>query len=341
MNIYLFPNGDAETGDFPSRKKHDWTNVAWIVTHQCTLGCPYCIGWKSRTPDVTAINKIGIDGVVRNFEKLRENAKKDVYLIVSGGEPSMVPNLNKVFSELGKRGFILELHTNLVTGNFMEFLDGVDPKYMGQFMATYHPWALEKNKEFHDRYIRNMTELVSRGFTGVFKVIIPPTEFKDLEQNISRWQREIPHGTPLLPWIYIKDTPYSSINAAGAYPQAYTVEQRDKLKKVTKFRNTTQQAYCRGGGFFKGMLCSAGSGFLYMDIDGNVFRCFTCRNLKNLGSLLTGEFNIMQDNAPCPNNYCSTVCEGLWYGVDPWRYTPGEEEKDCYYCRFGPKVPGI
>ena len=44
MNKHVMKNGDIEVGDYVARITPSYVNIVWIITEQCNLGCPYCIG---------------------------------------------------------------------------------------------------------------------------------------------------------------------------------------------------------------------------------------------------------------------------------------------------------
>jgi len=327
-----------ELGDFPSRKRLDWLNLAWIITHQCTMNCPYCVGWKSKTPVPTLINMLGgVDKVVARMEQLRIAAKKNVYLTISGGEPTMVKQLPELYKELGKRGFVLELHTNLTTGRFTEWVNQVDPAHVGQIMATYHGWRLDTDEYARSIYMNNFHEAAARGFTTILKTVVQPAEITAFPDKMKWLQTLLPENAPILPWVFIHGSPKSVANSNGAYPQAYTQKEREILASVTKYRRTCQQLYCAGAGFFKGMPCDAGCSYAYMDISGSIFPCFGL-NTHHIGDFVGGNFNFRSSPTACPANYCGTPFWGLWYGLNPWNYIPGARQDDAYYCRFGPTV---
>lgn len=340
MNTFTMPNSDIELGDYPARMSTEWTNIVWIITHQCQLGCPYCVGWKSKTPMLTLIDKIGgVSNAVDRFELLRAKAKKNFYITISGGEPTLVKDLPKLCGELTKRGFVVELQTNLTTSYVKPFVDSVNPKNIGQIVATYHGWKLDSSAPAQDLYFNNFSYAVKQGITCILKTVVIPKEIKVFAAKLALLKKKMPEEGIVLPWVYISGHPNSAIDSNGAYPQAYTQKEGNILDSITPCRRVCQRMYRNGAGFFNGMLCDAGRGFVYMDIDGNIHTCYSQKSGRNvLGSFLSGNLTLHNNPEPCGVGYCGTPFWGLWFGVNPWDYVPGADKDSTYYCRFGNKV---
>ena len=340
MNIYKTPTGELELGDFRARKSQDWVVLTWVINHQCNVGCPYCIGWKDTTPTPTVIDKLGSTAaVVARFERLRDYLKKNIYIVFSGGEPTLIPQLPQLFVELGAKGFILELQTNATTKELGTWLATVPPAYVGQILASYHGWLLDNDLTYQNAYFTNFQEAIRRGHTGVLKVVATPPEIPLLPQKIDWLKSHMGGDAPILPWVFIRNVPTSVHSHGGAYPQAYTEEEKKTLFSTMKYRYTCQQVYCKGAGFFQGMLCDSGHDHSYIDPNGAMFPCYGLGNNQyKIGDLITGQYNFNSSPIVCPRPYCGSVLCGLWYGVHPWDYVPGATKAEAYYCRSGPSI---
>jgi len=336
-HIYKLPNGDFQLGDYPNRRDPDGLNWVWVITHHCVMGCPYCIGWKSKTSVPTLIDKMGgISKVVDGFKKVRDKYHKNIYITISGGEPTLVKQIGPLIVALNKENIQVELHTNLTNSRFASSIDKVDPDMLGQVTATYHGWRLDKDKKAQDLYMKNFSYGWRRGYTMILKTVVCPWEVGGYEDKIKRLKKMIPAGSPVLTWPFIRGKPGSIKDHRGAYPQAYTVKHRRVLRKINKYRAEEQRMYANGAGFFHGMQCDAGNSFLFMDIDGNVSRCYGLRG-RRLGNLKEGNIRLTNGPTPCPAKYCGTPFWGLWYGFNPWDYVPASNKEVAYYSRFGPK----
>lgn len=343
MNVYPLPSGDVELGDYPYRIDENWCNVVWIINEHCNLRCPYCVtGLKRATgSNVTIVDKLGIDKVIANFDKIRQDSGKNLYLTITGGEPTLVNNFVKFCQKLIKNDFVMELQTNLVSNYVMDFINDVGPDGVAQIMASYHGYLLDDKKSFHDKYIENCTRAIEKGHTAVVKIVATPEEINNgLEEKVDGLKLELPDGTPILTWVYIKWMPPSPGNYKGAYPYSYTDDEKEVLDKVTKYRQTTQKMYRDGAGFFKGIKCDAGRGFVVAYSDGIVSRCLPGGRAHIVGDLKKGELKFNQKPEQCLVRYCSTTFWPLWYAKDPWKYMPKNcpyKKEGGYFNRFGPK----
>ena len=337
-NICKLPNGDMQLGGYAIRKDKKGLNLAWIITKHCVLNCPYCIGWKSPKSMPTLIDKAGgVNRLVNKIKRFRDINKKKLYITISGGEPTLVKDLPVLINALNKNNIMVELHTNLTTSKFINFLPAVQPSKMGQVMATYHGWKLDHNNKAQQLYMSNFKKGWDAGLTMVLKTIVTPAEIFTFEKKIERLKKLLPEGAPILPWVSIRGRPRSPTNANGAYPQAYTKEEGKILDRITQYRYTEQKLYRLGGGFFKNMPCAAGSAYAYMDIDGNIFPCYGLNKLNfSFGNILEQAVKLNDGLVNCPIPYCGTPFWGLWYGKNPWKYVPNAVRKNSYYNRFGP-----
>ena len=148
----------------------------------------------------------------------------------------------------------------------------------------------------------------------------------------------LPDGAIVLPWVFIKGIPRSKRGLKNAYPYAYTREQHKVLDELFKVRGQCQKLYRGGAGFFKGMKCDAGRGFMVMTWTGHVGRYYTTRDgVGSLGSFVDETVKINDAPVVCPVKFCTTSFWGMWFGVNPWDYVPKSKREDAYYCRFGPE----
>jgi MoaA/NifB/PqqE/SkfB family radical SAM enzyme len=333
------PNGDIELGDFPSRRNADWTNVVWIITEQCNLGCPYCIGFKTKGKATSLVDRLGIDGTIQRFETLRERSKKDLYITITGGEPTMLPQLPELCKQLIDRKFVVELQSNMITKiGVKRFVDAVDPSGIGQIMATYHGWALDKKfKKMKDNYINNFHYAIKHGVTCVLKTVVPPAEVFTMGKKLQGLRKVLPNNAVILPWLFIKGFPKNKNNMKNAYPYAYTKKQHKELNRICTVRQQCQKLYRGGAGFFTGMRCDAGRGFIVITRNGNAGRCYTIRTKQgSLGNFMQNNIKLYDSPKKCTAKFCGTSFWGMWFGVNPWDYVPNSSKKDAYYCRFGP-----
>ena len=341
MPIFEMPNGDIELGDFAARRSLDWTNVVWMITTQCNLGCPYCIGAKSTGPAKSLVDSLGVQGTIDRFVAWREHNGKQLYITLTGGEPTLMPVLPEMCVGLANEGFKLELQTNLTTKGADDFIDQVPADAVAQIMATYHGWKLDTNHALRAKYMGRFARAFDKGMTPVLKTIIMPGEVDRWPEREAWLQSQLPAGGVVLPWIYIKSQARSKYEHCGAYPYAYTDEEHAMLDEYVKVRAGSQRAYRTGGGWHHGMQCDGGRGFCYLDYYGKVWRCFPAANVPNhktLGDFVGQTVVTHADTVRCPTSYCSACFWAQWFGADPWNYGVNQCETEAFFSRHGPAV---
>ncbi len=337
MNITVLNNGDKQLGDYKFRINQEYTNVIFYLTERCNFKCSYCVGWHNGRRDCLT-DKYSVEEIVDHFCYLQDTSGKKLYITLTGGEPSVVTD----FGELVKRltTYIdIELQTNLCTKYIKYFAKNADPKRVGQVMASYHSEILDKNTSLKKLYFENFRLLMDQGFTVILKIIALPKEIPYLKNKVDWLKRQLPDEAVILiqPFIAgevgVKEFPNS-------YPYRYTEEEKSILREVIKVRRSEIFDYINGAGWFQGMKCDAGRGFISIDKNGDAFRCvhdmvYRKRFLGNLIKRNICPFNMPR---PCSISHCSAPFWALWYGVNPWDYI-GKKGEDCEYCRFAPSHP--
>jgi len=284
--------------------------------------------------------QIGVDGVVARFESLRERSKKNIYITLTGGEPTIVKEFVALCKKLVDKKFIIELQSNMITGTIIKkFVDNVDPKGIAQIMATYHGWALDtKYPTMQENYINNFKYAMNNNITCVLKTVVPPNEVFTMKDKLAKLRKLLPTGAIIMPWVFIKGSPTSITDMNGAYPYAYTPQQHVEMDSLCKIRNACQALYRHGAGFFCGMQCDAGNGFFIIKRDGTAGRCYTIKTGAGvLGNLVNNDINLFSSPKKCTYKLCGTPFWGMWFGVTPWDYVPNGDKNSAYYCKFGPK----
>jgi len=323
MNIYHLDNGDIELADWIYRRSHDWVTLIWNVTEKCNFSCPYCIGRPVGHQDRSLENVDPIK-IIQAFEDTRKIIKKDIFITLTGGEPTLAHGMVTICKELSHRGFKLDLMTNACSPVVHEFINSVDPCSVSISMS-YHMWKLDKDRALYDRYMTNFHTAWNRGITTALKIIASPEIIPTLEKKINKLRVDLPSDAPILIQNYIE---------GWVWPKAYTREMRDTLLHTMKIRRNSNIAFWDVSGF-KGMKCDAGNSLIFMNTSGDFFPCFGIQGLK-LGNLMDGNLKLTGNTISCPNETCSCTQHGIWYGKNPWDFIKGQKYEDATYNRFGP-----
>ena len=334
MNLTVLNNGAMQVGDYKFRVGQEYLTVVFYLTERCNFRCSYCVGWHDGGRDCLT-DKYPVEEVVDHFRYLQESSGKKLYIWLTGGEPSVVTN----FSELVRlltMDMDIELQTNLCTKYIRDFAKSADPKRVGEVMASYHSETLDRNDSLRKLYFENFRLLVEQGFTVVLKTVALPHEIPQLKDKIAWLRTQLPDNAIILvqPFIAGEVGPREHPNS---YPYLYTEEEKRTLQEVVQVRRAEIFDYINGAGWFHGMRCDAGRGFIAMDKNGDAFRCVRDMTLRQnpLGNLIKRNIQLLDVPKPCRAPHCSAPFWSLWYGVNPWDYM-GRKAEDCQYCRFSP-----
>lgn len=125
-----------KSGEFYKTTKH--MNI--IVTNNCNRNCPFCIAKKnSNTSNYKYIPLENIDKAL-NFAK-----KEDIKTIaLSGGEPTLHPNILKIAKTINSNNYKLAIYTNFDFKDKVLALDGL----VDFIFISYYGQEMPKPKDF-------------------------------------------------------------------------------------------------------------------------------------------------------------------------------------------------
>jgi len=330
LNIYTLSNGDIQLPDYKYRMDKNFLTINWIINKYCNLRCSYCVGWHNASRD-GIVDRHHYKDIADAFLYLKQSAGKRLYIDLTGGEPSLVPNFIELINILGKYGFFIGIQTNLCTKVIKEVVYYTDPEKLIQIEAAYHYETLDKDKKLQDMYFENFSLLSEKGFTVVLKIVATPKELKNFEKRVEWLRRKLPEGSIIFVQPYItglagtKDNPRS-------YPYIYTDEEKKILSKFMKVRKKELFDFINGAGWFKGMRCGAGESYLVLDEKGNARRCASLPHPLG-GNLMKKNIRLLPEPTACPVEYCACPPWALWFGANVWEYI-GNKRDECLYCRY-------
>ncbi|MBA7620036.1 GTP 3',8-cyclase [subsurface metagenome] len=319
MKTFVLSNGDIQLGDWEFRTDLQSTILVYMITHRCNFKCSYCCGGNTGVLGDSLVDKHGIQKVIDAFVFLQEQSKRKLFIEFTGGEPFLVDGWIDLVMRLSER-ISLGIETNLSTDDIAEFIRKVNPEKIGLLNATYHFVILDKNPVLQQKYFLNSEMLVDAGFAPACKIIAVPWELSPVikfEDRLTKLHEKLPQGCIIYVSLFI-----GTWNGKQ-YPFAYTEEQRKFLDKIITVRKTEQLDYIRGAGSFKGMLCDAGRGALYLSREGELYRCWADQKGKSLGNLMQGNIRLLDSPTPCLYEECGCVLRGLWQGFESWKYFEG------------------
>ena len=110
-----------------------------IVTNQCNRKCPFCIAQKNTNKTENTFLQL------KNIEKAIEFAKKENIktIALTGGEPTLHPNIIKIAEMFHVNGFDLALYTNYDFPEIVRKLDGL----VNHIFVSYYGQQVPKQSD--------------------------------------------------------------------------------------------------------------------------------------------------------------------------------------------------
>jgi MoaA/NifB/PqqE/SkfB family radical SAM enzyme len=266
-----------------------------IKYHRCNLDCPYCIAsWTQREIEFDALQ----------FSNIMARIKELPYAITLrvgvGGEFFTSRELmEQVRSLCNEENNIVgvSFSTNLVADwDVIErFIDSTTIGKLGMG-CTLHDTVIKSVDEFFAK----VEKLHKRGVALYVGYVAIPQRIEYIRQYRSRCE-EI--GVPLIMNGLIGELQ----GVAGArsdliYPYAYTDEEKRQLKELwcTPHSYNMLVNCCTT----KGMQCSAGRQYIYIENNGDVSPCGELKDRVRLGNILDGTFALQEEDTLCPMRNC-------------------------------------
>lgn len=265
-----------------------------IRYHQCNLKCPYCIAaWAEQENlfDIASFNniigkikmlpyrvslRIGVGGEIFTSSQLMEGVR-DIC-----NTPSNIHNVS--FS------------TNLAADwkkLIGPFFSSVDTSRVG-VGCTLHDTVIEDIGEFFNK-VENIKKMGAEIYAGFVAV---PGRF----QYILEYKKRCADlNIPLIMnGLVGKLTGTDAAAPPAEYPKDYTLKELSALQEVwdTPHSYKLLVEACET----RGMKCSAGKNYIYIDHQGNVFPCEQIKQC--LGNILREPIDFRAGDTLCPNTVC-------------------------------------
>jgi organic radical activating enzyme len=263
----------------------------------CTHKCAYChFAETGKVLDSSQLKPYRdptfIDLIVNFFSKRTSDGQKWL-LMLTGGEPLLMPNLPRFVNGIGRNGNKAAFYTALLLGekhpSFRYLMhDGVP--FTDYLMVSFHPEA----EAIEDQFFERVRLLKEAGHSVILRFIAHPDRINRLEELSDKCRAlDIAfHPTPLF-------SPH--------YPRAYSIEERETLyryissfSQLIQFENGVDTTHTK---------CSAGSQLISIDMrTGDIKPCASVSK-PNLGNIYDDELNLFDDVIPCPMAGISCICD--------------------------------
>lgn len=280
----------------------------WHLLNTCNYRCSYCFF----APETLGA-KLTTYADTNTWGSSFDRTGKTWLVHLTGGEPGIYPRFVELCRSLTRR-HLISLNSNLTHSSFFQFARSIDPQRVSFINAGLH---LKEREERGDitRFIDHATLLQDSGFRLLISIVATPEALLRFEEAAERLRPANLFPIPKL---------FRGTFNGKLYPEAYS----DNERKA--FRNYASQArdfyeninkrwsgqpsidilnddrYLEGLPNYNGRMCSAGSRFVQIYPNGDVFRC---GGLDFQGNLLAGTVAFRLGAEPCTTQHCYYFCD--------------------------------
>lgn|SRR3990167_270441 len=303
------PELDSSIVISPRDVSNDNIMEMWLF-NTCNFRCGYCgLVADGSVLDNSQLERFrtkeGIDHILRFFEKNRPNGKKWC-LILTGGEPLLMPNFGYFLKRVKEMGDSIAVYSNFSVP-LAKLIDKADADAIAYMHASIHPdWTIGGLSE--DRFFSNVKEARSLGVPVVVRFVVSPHLIHEMDR-LEKRADEV--GVTFFPTTLFDPS----------YPKAYTDEEKAALtSKMVGYSSILQ---IEGGiAVEKTRRCKA-AGSLFatrLHMGGDVTPCISTDG-PILGNIYSGELESGNDWNNCfkPDSLCSCDIhfqQALVEGVD-------------------------
>lgn len=266
----------------------------WLFS-TCNFRCGYCglvtSGDVLKTEELNPFRDPAyIDSLLRFFRDNRPSGRPWVVML-TGGEPTLMPNISQFTEGLGRQGDTVAVYSNMSAPIDKVFSDEALP-HISYIEASFHPdWHMGRFEQ--DRFFENVT-LVKRLGVPVLVRFVGAPQLLSLLPMLERRCAEI--GVTLMPTTLF--TP--------EYPQSYTTEERATLSAAMVGYSSLIQL--DGGMLMHGRKCEAGDRIFAARLHqgGDVTPCIST-DKPVLGNVFANTLKVLPGLKGCmrPDHICS------------------------------------
>ena len=219
--------------------------ICWTINDVCNFNCEYCINhYRNKTVKPVEVDK---------FMKSLDDTNKTYKIVISGGEPFLVPNIVELSRAITERNYLV-IVTNFILPSVIDFFNEVDRTNV-TVVVSIHFDELQK-KGLFDRFIRNYHYAVEKGFDLDPRIVAYPGYIENLDKKLK-----ILDGNNVKYFF----TSFTGNYKGKVYPDSYT-EEEIKLFNLSEQDLTKYKT--------RGIPCPAGWKVMVADSRGDVYPCY-------------------------------------------------------------------
>ena len=252
--------------------------IDFIITQKCTYKCPYCSQSKAQA---CKHNEADFE-TINSFYKFLDNLDKEYEITITGGEAILHPNFFEIIEQVKKRGFKINLITNLSfkTETYLKIFELLKDS-LNYFDISFHLNQIQdfnKTLEKTEIFLNNKP----KNTKTTFFIPLYLTDKKD-EQKIDKLLK--------LAKKYNVQHSFQKIRFLDKYKKSQNEKYTSHHKKLNTF----------------GYYCHAGANSAVIYENGNVYRCYSSRFSKSnhIGNIKDEYFKLNEFACVCTNKVCS------------------------------------
>lgn len=276
----------------------EYKHAELYLFDKCTYRCGYCAltttgqGLNSRTFD-----KYKDTEFIRRFadffnSRVEETDNWRWCLLLSGGEPLIMPNFTFFCDLIFEKGNKIALNTNAsisINHKAFQYLLGKSSNEFEYMKVSFHPQA-EKDE---DLFFKKMSLLREAGHNLLFQFVAHPKRFHLLEHLRKRCQE-------------IDVCFFPTAMLSKNYPQAYTGEEKEKIRSY--FTGLSQNISMFSGLDASKTKCRAGSDLICINMeDGDIRPCINIP-APIIGNFYDNTLDMYDSLISCPGEKKQCSC---------------------------------
>jgi pyruvate-formate lyase-activating enzyme len=263
----------------------------------CTLKCGYChlaeTGKVLKSVELEAFRDPAHVDRITSFFNRRTTASSKWNLMLTGGEPLLMPNFSRFCGTLFDQGNRVSLYTALMIDKnhpSFKFLLRHGSPAVDYVMASLHPEAELQADQYWER-----VELLKKAGHSIFLRFVGHPERLASLDKISAKCREL--DVCFYPTTLFSDN----------YPHAYTDKQKSQLS--AHFTSLSQVIQLAGGIDTKNSTCLAGSHMIAVHLPtGEIWPCISVHS-PVLGNIYEDRLTLFDKAISCPEAGIACICD--------------------------------
>lgn len=254
------------------------------LTPLCNMACKMCFAKMSH-------EEMNLHSPIHNYHEWIEIAKQasaagTIFLLLTGGEPFLYPNIKELYYELQKLGLIISINTNgtLINDTIVEWLSASPPRRLNitLYGASNETYARLCGNPFGFSQVMDAVEkLQAHNISIKFNCSLTPYNIQDLDEIYSISQRlnvPIEFGFYMFPPIRINNISnvqyrLSPEDAAKARFRTEKLRYGNDFNEYIRYSLKTYREYHQTDPYTSGYTCRSGNSVFWINYDGTLSAC--------------------------------------------------------------------